>query len=151
MIRLATLKDIPALLRLGKKFHESAELSNLLDYDTESVSASISNMIEGDAGAVIVSTDGSKITGMIGLISFPSYMNFSTKLAQELFWWVEPEYRKTGVGVDLIKAAETWAELMEVSHIIMMSLESSNPEQVNNLYTKLGYTKKENTFYKGIK
>ena len=48
-----------------------------------------------------------------------SYMLMDNKeVALEIAWYVEPEHRNTGIGMELYKEFEDWVRFMDVKYII---------------------------------
>ena len=74
------------------------------------------------------------------------FMNNSTVMAQELFWWVDESIRGSKTGIQLLKAAEKIAKESGASVMNMLSLEDLNGEKVNKLYQRLGYKRKEQSY-----
>lgn len=84
---------------------------------------------------------------ILGLV-FPHWWNPSVLVAQELGWWVEPEYRGTSVGIRLLKQFEIRVAELGATKVMMICLEALEPDKVEQIYTKLGYTKLERIFIK---
>lgn len=68
------------------------------------------------------------------------------KIAMEVGWWVDPEYRKSGVGKSLIDAFEYWANKMGCSLVVMGSLDDS----LGSYYEKNGYKSAERLYMKEL-
>ena len=145
MIRQATEYDIPELVKLGREFVETC---TDYTYNKSSVAETLRAVING-AGVIFISENGARLTGTIGLLSFPLYIS-GEKVASELFWWVKPKYRKGSAGLKLLIAAERWAEEEGCKRIAMISLERSMPERTSALYVRRGYDKTETTYSKEI-
>lgn len=88
--------------------------------------------------------------GAILGIVYPHWWNPSVLVAQELGWWVEPEYRKTSVGIRLLKQFELEVTRRGASVNMMICLEEVDPDYVEQLYTRLGYHKLERIFAKEL-
>lgn len=67
-------------------------------------------------------------------------------MAVELGWYVLPEYRKSGVGKDLIGAFEAWALSRGCDLITMVSIDND----VGAYYEKNGYKLYERTYMKEL-
>ena len=87
---------------------------------------------------------------MIGFLVFSIFMNNSHLIAQELFWWVDENKRKTKLGLNLLQAAEKAAKDQGASSMLMLSLNDLNGEKVNNLYKSLGYSARETTYMRSL-
>lgn len=136
MVRLAVLEDLPLLLELSKDFYFESGYKGSLEFDSDSMSATLTNLIEQDC----ILTDGE--TGLIAYVVFPMFFNHSEMVAQELMWYVKKDARKSGVGVTLLKRAEQECKSKGAKIMIMLYLDSLG-ENVANLYKSLGYEKRE--------
>ena len=139
MVRIATLDDFDQILEMCVKFIETTEYKSL--YDLESIKNVVDVSLSTDFYVTFIE-DGK---GMLGGHITPFI--FGNKLvAQELGWWVEPEYRKTGVGKDLIDSFENWARFKKCEIIVMVSLD----DIVGNYYEKAGYKLVERMYMKEL-
>lgn len=144
MIRNATIKDIPELLRMGERFFNLSGYADNFSYDTYTTSEMFKTLI--DTGCLL--TDGKH--GMIGFIIFPIFFNKSQFLSQELFWWVDEEQRKTGLGVELLETAEKRATELGAKTMLMLSLDRLDGDRIGQLYEKMGYNKTEQIYSRGL-
>lgn len=101
MIRQATREDIPDLLKLGAQFHAESGKFAFVDYNLESVSATIEMLL--DKGVVFFR----EAKGMLGLFPHPEWISGET-VAAELFWWVLD--KGEGFGGQLLDKAEEWVK-----------------------------------------
>lgn len=146
-IRLATAADVPSILKMGREF---AEEFLSVPFTADSARKTVLALM-GGSGCVIVADNGCRPVGMIGLIVYPLYMSSGCKVASELFWWVEPDYRKGPAGIDLLEAAEAWALENGCNKINMIALEASHPEVVGRLYKRRGYIPVEHSYSKELR
>jgi GNAT superfamily N-acetyltransferase len=72
------------------------------------------------------------------------------KIAGELVWWVDPEYRRGSYGRDLHDAFEYWADKVGCKVITMALLEDQKADKVARLYERKGYRQAERAFIKTI-
>lgn len=140
MIREATFDDLPEIARMGELFCNQAELS----FDLGSVIETARNLIESDAGVILVG-DGA----MAGALSYPMYMNRDTISAQELFWWVDEDKRADGMGKKLMDSLEQWAKDVGATRMTMIGLDSS-PAHLDAFYRKNGYRPLEISYWKEL-
>lgn len=87
---------------------------------------------------------------IVGFIA-PSFLNPGRLQAQELAWYVEPEFRGTSTAIKLMKMYEAEALSRGCKEIGMVCLEALNPESTGRIYEKLGYNKHETHFIKEVK
>jgi len=136
MIRPATLGDIPALLEMGRKFAERANLQSHVGYDPHSMVQTFEMLIEGGHPVFIGEC------GAIGATQTRHPFNHEHITAQELFWWSEGRE-----GLALLRALEAYCE--EHAHSLqMITLEAVEPERTGRLYERLGYAPLEHSYIK---
>lgn len=88
----------------------------------------------------IVEPDKGFIMGLATPFPFGPY-----RMASESAWWVSPEFRKLGVGLDLLNAFEYWAkEKAGCSFITMVGLSKG----LDKLYNAKGYKLYEHAYMK---
>jgi len=144
MIRLATKNDIPELLRMGKEFFDASGYGDITSFNEEDTTVLINKLI----GEGFLLTDGK--TSMLGFVVFPMFMNSSYIVAQELFWWVDEESRRSGIGAELLLETEKLAKKLGASSMIMLSINGLNGKKVNEFYEKKGYVKREQSYMRAI-
>ena len=140
MIRLATVDDIPEMLRMGESFFNASGYGDITTFDRQDTTELFKKLI--DDGLLL--TDGQ--SSMLGFVVFPMFMNNQTIVAQELFWWVDESARKTGVGVEILKNAEELAKEYGATVMMMLSIDELDGDRVNKLYKRLGYKQREQSF-----
>ena len=140
MFKLAEEKDLPQCIIIAKKFTDFYGI----EYDEDSVKLMLEKII--DDGVFLLSLNNkNEITGGVAGLSLPNPWNQKQILFQEMFWWVEEEYRGGSLGIRLLFELESYVPLG--NKIIMSTLPQSNIKESTML--KLGYTLKELAFMKG--
>src|SRR3954466_1780011 len=94
LIRLATLEDLPRLVEMGKRFRANSNYKDFIPENSAKMIETATKLIE--LGTVYVSEQDGKLDGMIGFLLFDHPLS-GEKTASEIFWWVEPEARGTGL------------------------------------------------------
>jgi N-acetylglutamate synthase-like GNAT family acetyltransferase len=143
MIRKAVVSDLPAMVEMGRKFHEASGYGDITEFDGLSLATALQNA--PDAVFLVVEKDG-VVVGMTGAMVYPLYFNLKHKAAQEMFWWVEPEHR--GVGAQLFSALEAEVKKMGAESLTMNALERFS--WVGGYYEKRGYKPIERSFIRRI-
>lgn len=87
---------------------------------------------------------------IVGMIA-PSFLHPGKLQAQELAWYVEPEFRGTSTAIKLMKMYEAEAIKRGCKEIGMVCLEALDPVRTGNIYEKLGYNKYETHYIKEVK
>jgi len=86
---------------------------------------------------------------IVGFIA-PSILEPGKLQAQEIAWWVEPEFRKTGVAIKLIKKYENEAIKRGANYIGMAALSALDLDGVETILHKMGYNNYEKHYRKEI-
>jgi hypothetical protein len=144
MIREATFDDIPVIQDLGRKFLSEGPYKGrpVKDEQTEK----FAKVVISSLGKVLLweeeEADG-KVTGILGFILVPHYFT-GEMIAQELMWYVEPEYRKGCAALKLLWEAQTIAKRLGAKMMQFTAPTSSAAK----LYDRFGYKLLEVTFEK---
>ncbi|MCK5605244.1 GNAT family N-acetyltransferase [Candidatus Pacearchaeota archaeon] len=147
MIREAIKTDIEDVVSLGTSFFEEAKTDLTPNFSQEKASAVISGMVENEGCILYVAEDDDgDIVGMIGVIVSEHWFSDET-VAQELFWYVLPDFRQ-GVGSELLSAMESKVKERGVSLIAMVDLGDKSPVDV--LLRRRGYSIHEKTYVRRI-
>ena len=148
MIRLATLHDIPVLVKMVDRFIRE-EMPDPPKPDPEVIEDTLILLIQQQnkhGMAVVAETDG-EISGFICGVTTPS--PFSRDLhAVELAYYVFPEYRKSRIWRELIKTYENWAKEIAGANYAAVALLD---QRVGKLYERLGYRLTEVSYKKELK
>lgn len=139
-IRPANIKDIPELLRMGESFFNASGYGEITTFNRMDSEDLLLKLIEADT----ILTDGK--TCMLAYVVFPMFMNSSYKVAQELFWWVDENHRKGGIGIELLKATEKKSKEQGAKTMMMLSLKELDGDKVNKIYSRMGYKPREQTY-----
>lgn len=150
MIREATEDDLDQIVLLGKKFFDYSVYSEHATYDECSVRELTSSLININEGLLLTVEYGEKLVGILGAVLFPLFFNKHHLVCQELFWFVDQEYRDKKIGMDLLKATEVWAKIQGAKTMMMVSLSNDESKNVKRLYTMNGYNPNEQYFLRGL-
>jgi GNAT superfamily N-acetyltransferase len=150
MIRPAVISDLSRLEAMGARFFAASGMDRWFSYKPQDFSTTIANAIASDQGLALVGDGPIGAVGMAVAIAYPVYFNFSHSTAQELIWWVEPEYRGGQMGAQLRQGLEEWARGKGCLTMEMGALETLRPEALAHLYERRGYEPKERIFVKSL-
>jgi GNAT superfamily N-acetyltransferase len=148
MISTATLHDMGGLIEMGLAFYEESGFSNETEFSAESFSQTCTHLI--GSGGVFVAKHGDKYVGMAGAMAYPFYFNKAHMTAQEMFWWVAPEFRGGVSAMKLLRALEWWAASKGCQSISMISLPKLTHSPAASLYQRIGYRASEQTFIRSL-
>jgi GNAT superfamily N-acetyltransferase len=90
--------------------------------DRESIKAMLRQLGENGVVLLAYGDDPHVALGVVGGLAYPSWVNRSVKIAQEMFWFVDPEHRHGGVGRALLEAFHVEAERLGCDQIVMVSM-----------------------------
>ena len=146
MIRKATVEDFQKILDLCEDFWCHTQFSE--PFERDHTLAMVEMAFDHELLAVL------EVSGVVEGFSaaISSYLLGSTKakMGTELAWWVNPEKRNGGNGVKLLKFMEVLAKEQNIKYWNMVSMQSSMPEVVNEMYEKMGYSHEESVYTKVI-
>jgi RimJ/RimL family protein N-acetyltransferase len=143
MIRNATERDIPDIIRMGHEFMETSAYSRHLTENHECMATMARRLIGQSSGALLVSEEDDALVGMIGMFAFPHHFSGEI-IAGEVIWWVAPTHR--GTGLRLFRAAEQWAKSVGAKRIQMIA---PNPS-VGKIYERMGYEQIETAYQRSV-
>lgn len=149
MIRDARHEDIPAIVAMGARFFAEAEWSDVTEWDDDSVSVTLANLIEGEGGILLVAEKDGRLVGMTGGLVHPAYFNIHHLTGQELFWWVAPEWRK-GIGAEMFHRLEHEAKMRGAQSWSMIALDRVRPKAMDRVYKVSGYRCSEHSYIKRL-
>lgn len=145
MIRPARLDgDMPRLVEMGRVFFAASALSRVAGFDDDSFIATLRGW--DDVDTLLVAISGPLVVGMVGALVYPAWFNRRHLTGQELFWWVEPEFRGRGHGMALYRALEERIIGQKVDSFTMGVTETLKPDSVARFYAREGYAPTERLY-----
>ena len=149
-VEVASHADIERLVNYGERFwEETGYFEAGVGYDFETVTDMTAQLI--DEGVVLYAeTQAGEIVALMLVIigSFPMNRNFTA--ACEWVFYVDPAYRRGGLGIELLMTAETILKQQKVKFFTMVSLANVTPEAANKLYQSLGFEHSETNYTKDL-
>jgi GNAT superfamily N-acetyltransferase len=95
---------------------------------------------------VLVSHHEGQPVGVLAAYAFtPVFTN--QRIACEVFWYLEPQFRKGNRGTDMMRAYEYWAKLVGCV-VAQYGWLVSSPEKMPILYERTGAGLAEQVYYK---
>lgn len=148
-LRHATLNDIPYCIELAKKLAKGSPIE-AIDINVKKVREKLEAFIinAGRDFLCLVSYDGDKVVGVIAAYAFEPLFS-DDKIACEVLWYLEPEYRKGRRGIDMMKAYEYWANMVGCK-VVQYGWLASSPEGMKKLYELTGAELSEQIYYKKV-
>lgn len=150
MIRFAEPADAPKVAEMCAKFYDMALSDMLGEYDQRAAqNLVVATAMASDACTIVAEVDGNMV-GVMCVISNRHILNPSALIASELFWWVEPEHRKSGLGKDMLAKAEDWAKELGCRGMVMVTMHGIDHERNGAFYERSGYSPLEHSYFKRV-
>jgi GNAT superfamily N-acetyltransferase len=148
-VRAATVDDLPACLDMTARFHAASPISDVAPFDRDGMAVTLREMLVNPrAGIWLAFRDGVPV-GLVGALLYPLYFNPAHEVAQELFWWLNPEARGSGAGEKLFQIVQNWAKDAGATAVFMIALEDRRVDKMDRFYKRAGFQPMERTYMKG--
>jgi len=150
MIRQASSADVPELVRMGCEFVSKSTYRMVMFSDPEKVALLMTSLIENNEGLLLVSeTDDVKnprrLLGMLGMMVYRHPISHE-RIANEVFWWVNPSDRGRSDSVRLLRQGEQWAKEQMASFVYA----GAPNQKVGAVFQRLGYMPIEMQYVKPV-
>jgi RimJ/RimL family protein N-acetyltransferase len=149
-VRQATAEDLDAYIELLAHFHESSPMRGVAPYDPEGIRAFLSASLENTNILLLVGELDGQIVGVTSCLLYPLYFSPGYQVAQELWWWLTPAARGSGIGQAMFKAIEAWAREKDARALFMIALEDERAAAMEKVYFRAGFRPLERTFIKEL-
>lgn len=134
---------------MGKQFFEASGLSDMATWDEGSFETVCKSLMNDEVPGTLLVVDTGWLVGMAGSVIFPLFCNQATKVAQEVFWFVNPEHRN-GIGATLLRELEADASRKGASLFISAQIAGHRDEAFARVYARRGYRPSENTYIRKL-
>jgi GNAT superfamily N-acetyltransferase len=142
-VRSGTGEDVVQCVVMASRFWELTDHKNI-PFDPDSTIDYFELGLK--SGLFSVAEVSGNLVGFVIGVTAPCMVNRNYKIGAELAWWVEPEHRNGSIGIKLLKHIEQGAKEAGCAIWSMMCLESQEPEKVESMYLRMGYTKTERSY-----
>lgn len=147
MIREAKTEDLGELIRMGRAF---AERVTACPFHQESYVRTVIMLMSGygfQHSALWVIDRGNRLSGVLGAIAAPVWFNMNYTDAQELYWWVDEDYRGKGI-VQILDRFDAWAAEIGARQAILGKRAQLASDGLQRFYESRGYVENETSFVK---
>lgn len=141
IIREAMREELPRLVEMGQHFREGSRYERFLA-DNPAVMLSLGEKLLPANGLIVAEKDG-QLVGMLGFVIYDHFIS-GEKVVGEVFWWVEPAYRK--YGVKLMREMERRGRLAGATVEQMVSPSA----KVSEFYERIGFEWVESTYQRAL-
>ena len=152
IIRPATKNDMLYILSFAQKFFGQTRLKDNVALKDEDFLESMGGFVEGTgpfpAGVFILEKEFP--TGVIAGMVYDTWFNTSVKTGQDLFWWIEPEYRNFASANSMLRTLEDWARSQGALWFTMAVTETMRPQSLEKWYRRRGYEPSECHFIRRL-
>lgn len=148
VIREAITADIDRLVAYAKIFWDQTEYAAVVEYDIDTMVDTTIGLIEDDV--VLYAEDRGRVVGLLCVMISPFLMNRNIRSACEWGFYVDAEYRSSGLGVRLVQQAEELLKQKKVTFFTLVSLANLRPKAVGRFYERMGFKLAESDYVKVI-
>jgi GNAT superfamily N-acetyltransferase len=151
IVRQAKATDLEQYVKLAKDFHDASPMHGVADFDENGYANFFLNAIVNPDIGIWLGEIDNEIVGIAGALLYPLYFSPTNLVAQELWWWLTPASRGSGVGSKMFKQIEQWSQEKGAKALFMIALEDSKVQQMKKVYARAGFRPLERTFIKEVK
>lgn len=149
-IRLAEPRDLISIIDMGREFFEQSGNAAFTTFDEPSFVTTVIGLMSGVAnGSLLVAESVGSAVGMAAHVVFPFYANMQTKISQEIFWFVKPDFRN-GIGTALLDELEADARRKGADVFMSAAIAGLRDGAIRRVYERRGYKAAENTFLRRL-
>jgi GNAT superfamily N-acetyltransferase len=134
---------VPEIMRLVSEFYAASPYSSM-SLSPKKVRQIAEGVISGrkEENCIILALDSEgQPRGILGAaVLYP--LHTEELVASELFLWVEPEYRKDGMGRWLVKALEEWAKRVGCTHVQIAKINDTPKDKFGYVQAETSYIRK---------
>lgn len=147
-LRLAVPADLPKIIEMARKFQEISPY-NSLSFSEELCNNLFEQYLMGDKTSliIIVSEQDGSPRGMIIGLAAPGLFS-EDKMATEIAWWMDLEYRGSRDSLLMIDAYQEWAKRVG-SRIVQVAM-LDEVTDLSKFYLKRGFKQAERSFIKEV-
>lgn len=136
-IRVATLNDIPVLLKFGAAFVQESPNYKNREFVSEEAQQHFASLIDGQGVIFVIEHHQEVIAGFAGSIGKDWFNN--QKIAIDHVMYVLPEFRKTRAAYYLIQSFIGWAAGMRANRIQCGTTTDVESKGCIRLYEHFGF------------
>ncbi len=149
VIREAAADDIERLVAYARIFWDQTDYASVVEYDVKTMVDTTAGLIEDDVVLYAEDSNGN-VVGLLCVMISPFLMNRNYLSACEWGFYVDVEYRSSGLGIALIQRAEEILKQKKVTFFTLVSLANLRPAAVGRFYERLGFRHVESDYVKEL-
>jgi GNAT superfamily N-acetyltransferase len=149
-VRRAETLDLPSCLDMTARFHAASPISGVAPFDRDGMAVTLREMLANPRAGIWLALVDDAPVGIAGALLYPLYFNPAYEVAQELFWWLNPDARGSGAGEKLFQTLQTWAKDNGASAVFMIALADNRVDKMDCFYKRAGFQPMERTYMKEV-
>lgn len=155
-IRSATMDDVPRIVEMAERFYATSGYPDFYGPMAKESAAGLAIItMQGapefgvEPGVMLVAEHEGELVGMACVHIDRFLFNSSVKVGHELAFWIEPEHRGGRLAARLLCEIET-AVAARGATVNRMATLATSPPQAAAIYERMGYTRSESFYSKGM-
>lgn len=149
-VRRAETMDLPFCLDMTARFHAASPIADVAPFDRDGMAVTLREMLVNPRAGIWLALVNDTPVGIAGALLYPLYFNPAYEVAQELFWWLNPDARGSGAGEKLFQILQTWAKDNGASAVFMIALADNRVDKMDSFYKRAGFQPMERTYMKEV-
>lgn len=141
--RITKKEDVPATIKLMEEFRDESLGEYGITISSEYILATAEKYLDS---SFVAEKDG-VIIGVL-VLSVQVLPMSGEKVAQELIWYMNKNFRK--YGIKLLTFAENWCIAQGMKKLIMMCMANLHSEQLSKFYARCGFVPLEFQYIKQL-
>lgn len=119
-------------------------------YDIDGIRDFLTASLDNSNILLLVGELDGEVVGVTSCLLYPLYFSPNYQVAQELWWWLTPAARGSGIGQAMFKQIEAWAKDKNARALFMIALEDERAAAMEKVYFRAGFRPLERTFIKEL-
>jgi hypothetical protein len=144
MIRKATPEDFDKILDMSAEFWLHTQFTEPFERDHTLIMVEMAY----DHGLLAVVEIDNQCVGFCAGVKSYILGSSQAMCATELAWWINKEFRRHKNGIALLHFMEGLVKEQNIKYWTMVTMQSSMPEQVAEMYESEGYVRSETGYTK---
>lgn len=150
MIKKATLQDLDKVFKISKRLYlHSTNHIRVYKWDDDTALCTLREFITGKHSTILIDENDGDLRGFIMAQLTTPYAGTNV-IANDIAFFVIPEFQGGTTALRLIKAYEKWARRAGATHIELGVSSGVDTERTLSMYSYLGYAPSSVTYIKEL-
>ena len=147
---VATQEDVIPVTKLALQFYRKTKWNDIRPIEASVMRESILGLIMSPISDIIIVRRGEDIIGAAGMVSGAYWANPSLTLASEIFWYINPDFRRSKAGKLLFEGMDAWTAQRRCLASQLQASAGEEASRLKNVYTSKGYDELEHSYLKKL-